>query len=155
MFRRICKNMTCPNAECPCHTDNKPGKVVTHGFYNSRAGKRRRYRCFICGKTFCSTKNTPYFRLQHPKSTFDEVAVLSVEGVNKSSISRVKSLAWNTVHDWLEKAAKSCRKFICNKSKVMDIHQLQADEIRTIAGSKKTPVWLFAAMEVSRQGWYQ
>ncbi len=145
--------MICPNAECPCHTDNKPGKVVTHGFYNSRAGKRRRYRCFICGKTFCSTKNTPYYRLQHRRSKFDEVAALSVEGVNKSAISRVKGIAWNTVHHWLEKAAESCGKFNCNKSKVMDIRELQADEIRTITGGKKTPVWIFAAMDIWSRYW--
>ncbi len=42
---------------------------------------------------------------------FDEVATLSVEGVSKSSVSRVKRLAWNTVDLWLEKAAECCRRF--------------------------------------------
>ncbi|MDC0325522.1 hypothetical protein OAM01_02075 [bacterium] len=55
---------------------------------------------------------------------------LSVEGVNKSAISRVQSVAWNTVHRWLEKAAKSCRQFNRNNTRDMDIREIQADEIR-------------------------
>ena len=72
---------------------------------------RRRYRCNACGTTFCSTKGTPYYRLQHRRSTFDEVATLSVEGVSKSAIARVKGLAWNTVDRWLERAAECCQQF--------------------------------------------
>jgi hypothetical protein len=37
---------------------------------------------------------------------FDEVAALSVEGLNKSAIARVKRIAWNTVHRWLEKSSR-------------------------------------------------
>ncbi len=53
-------------------------------------------------------RGTVYHRLQHRRATFDEVAALSVEGFNKSSIARVKQLAWNTVDRWLEKAAREC-----------------------------------------------
>jgi len=42
---------------------------------------------------------------------FDEVAALSVEGLNKSAIVRVKRIAWNTAHRWLERAAAWCRRF--------------------------------------------
>jgi len=47
-----------------------------------------------------------YQRLQHRRVTFDEVAALSVEGVNKSPITRAKQIAWDTVDCWLEKAAE-------------------------------------------------
>jgi hypothetical protein len=42
---------------------------------------------------------------------FDEVAFLSVDGVNKSAIVRVNGIASNTVHRWLEKAGVWCRRF--------------------------------------------
>ena len=45
--------------------------------------------------------------LQHRRATFDEVAALSVEGLNNSAIARVKQIAWNTVARWPEKAAHS------------------------------------------------
>jgi transposase-like protein len=71
------------------------GSTIRHGFYNTSSGKRRRYRCRTCGKTFCANTGTPYHRLQHRRATFDEVATLSVEGLNKSAIARVKQIAWN------------------------------------------------------------
>ena len=63
-------------------------------FYKTRWGKRRRYLCRVCGKTLATS--TPYHRLQHRRATFDEVASLSVEGLNKSAIARVKGIGWNT-----------------------------------------------------------
>jgi DNA-directed RNA polymerase specialized sigma24 family protein len=45
------------------------------------------------------------------RATFDEVAALSVEGLNQSAIARAKRISWNTVHRWLERAAGCCRRF--------------------------------------------
>ena len=59
-----------------------------------------------------------------------------MEGLNKSAIARVKSIAWNTVYRWLERAAKSCRRFNDQKITRLSVTELQADEIRTIIGSK-------------------
>jgi transposase-like protein len=80
------------------------GNIIRYGFYTTRSGKRRRYQCQTCGKTFCATSRTRYYRLQHRHATFDEVASLSVEGLNKSAIARVKQIAWNTVHRWTGKS---------------------------------------------------
>ena len=99
-------NHTCPNPNCPCHNATKTSPF---GYYKTKAGKRRRFRCQVCKTTFSSTVGTPYFRMRHPRSKFDHVVSLSVEGISKSAISRVQSVDWNTVHRWLEKAAKSCR----------------------------------------------
>ena len=104
-------SLSCPITECALSKDAGAGSIIRHGFYKTRSGKRRRYRCRSCGKTFCSNTGTPYHRLQHRRTTFDEVATLSVEGLNKSAIARVKQIAWNTVHRWLQKAASSCRRF--------------------------------------------
>jgi transposase-like protein len=64
-----------------------------------------RYRYQTCQKTFCSNTATPYYRLQHRRATFDQVATLSVEGLNKSAIAPVEHIGWNTVYRWLEKLA--------------------------------------------------
>ncbi len=137
------KTPRCPNGTC-----SKSAAVIRHGFYKTRSGKRRRYRCSSCGKTFCSTRSTPYYRLQHRRSTFDEVASLSVEGASKSAIARVKGLAWNTVDRWLERAAACCRRFNDGTIKDLNVPELQADEIRTVLGDKKNAVWIFAALDV-------
>ena len=111
--------------------------IVRFGFYSTRWGKRRRFRCNMCRRTFCRNRGTIYYRLQHRRATFDAIAALTVEGVNKSSIARVQQIVWNTVDRWLEKAAASCRRFNDKRITKIRIRELQADEIRTMVGSKE------------------
>ena len=141
-----CRNPACSNS-------GRPDSVIRHGFYRTKSGSHRRRRCQSCRKTFCSRAETPYYRLQHRRSTFDEVAALSVEGVSKSAIARVKGLAWNTVDRWLEKAAVACRQFNNRTVTQLDIPELQADEIRTIVTRKDQPVWVFATLDVWSGVW--
>ena len=103
--------------------------------------------------TFSSTKGTAYYRLQHRRALFDEVASLSVEGVNKSAISRVKGIGWNTVHRWLERAGEICLRFNEKNLKGFELKEFQADEIRAFAGGKEKVVWIFAGIEVVSRLW--
>ncbi len=148
------KTLRCPNAQCPLRTKPSLGMVIRFGFYPTRWGKRRRFRCKMCRRTFCRNRGTVYHRLQHRRATFDEVAALSVEGVNKSAIARVQQIAWNTVDRWLEKAAAAGRRFNDQKITKIQIRELQADEIRAmVGGNERPPVWIFAAIEVWSRLW--
>ena len=147
------KSLSCPNRRCSRLGETAAGSIIRHGFYTTSCGKRRRYRCGICRKTFSSNTATPYYRLQHWRATFDEVAALSVEGMNTSAIARVKRMAWNTVHRWLERAAIWCRRFNNQKINRLSVVELQADEIKTIVGSKEEPIWIFAVIEVWSRVW--
>ena len=73
--------------------------------------------------------------------------------MNKSAIARVRQIAWNTVARWLEKAAHSCRRFNDRRIATLAVAELQADEIRTIVGSKKHPIWIFTAIDVWSRLW--
>ena len=145
--------LRCPNVQCAGSGSNRTGNIIRHGFYKTKWGKRRRYRCQTCRKTFCSNSGTPYHRLQHRRTAFDEVATLSVEGLNKSAIARVKRIAWNTVDRWLQKAAYACRRFNDQRIDGIAISELQADEIRTIIRDKEQPIGIFAAIEVWSRLW--
>jgi len=147
------KKLSCLNPECPLHGKVDSGSITRHGFYRTRSGKRRRYRCVECGKTFSSTKGTPYYRLQHRRATFDAVVALRVEGVSISALARVEGLAWNTVARWLERAAEVCRRFNDKRVSGFAVEELQADEIRSFAGSKDRATWIFAAIEVWSRLW--
>jgi transposase-like protein/IS1 family transposase len=147
------QSLSCPNRHCPSSAKGNVGAIIRHGFYTTRWGKRRRYQCRTCGKTFCSATRTPYYRLQHRRTVFDEVAALSVEGLNKSAIARVKRIAWNTVHRWLEKAAAWCRRFNNRKIKGLSIGELQPDEIRTIIGDREQAIWVFVVIDVWSRLW--
>ena len=105
----------------------------------------------VCGKTFSSTKCTPYYRLQHGRATFDGVIALRVDGVSISSISRIDGdCLERSSTEWLEKAAQVCPRFNHTRIAGFAAEQLphQADEIRTFAGSKKTPSCVFVTIEV-------
>jgi transposase-like protein len=147
------KSLSCPDRRCSRSRKSTAGSIVRHGFYKTTRGKRRRYQRRTCGKTFCSSTRTPYYRLQHRRTVFDEVAALSVEGLNKSAIARVKRIAWNTVHRWLERAASWCRRFSHRRLKGLSIPELQADEIRTIVGGREQGIWVFVMIDVWSRLW--
>jgi transposase-like protein len=147
------KSLDCPNPDCTPSKEGAARAIIHHGFYRTRWGKRRRYQCQACGKTFGSTTGTAYHRLQHRRVTFDEVAALSVEGLNKSAIARVKRVAWNTVHRWLERAGAWCRWFNDRRIRRLSFAELQADEIQTIIGGKEQPVWVFVVLDVWSRLW--
>src|SRR5262245_53210852 len=88
----------------------------------------------------CSTAGTPYHRLYYRRATFDEVATLSVEGLNKSAIARVQRITWNTVHRWAGKGSRRCRWFNDRKIDGLSSSELQADEIRTIITDNKADI---------------
>ena len=142
-----------PNKDCRSLGTIVSGTVIRFGFYQTHFGKRRRYRCQSCQKTFCSNTGTPYFRLQHRRATFDQVVSLSVEGLNKSAIARVEGIGWNTVDRWLERASDCGRRFNDKETIGVQITELQADEIRTITQAKQQPTWIFAAIEVWSRLW--
>ncbi len=79
--------------------------------------------------------------------------MLSVEGMNKSAISRVKKIGWNTVHRWLDRAGESCRNYSNKTLKCFEIEELQVDEVCTFVGNKKKATWIFTAMEVWSRLW--
>ena len=147
------KNRRCLNPACTFHGRVGSGNIVRHGFTRTRSGKRRRYRCVRCAKTFSSTKGTPYYRLQHRRATFDAVVALRVEGVSISAVARIEGLAWNTVARWLEKAADVCRGFNQRRTTGFGVEELQADEIRSFAGGKTRLTWIFVAIEVWSRLW--
>ena len=66
---------------------------------------------------------------------------------------RVEGIAWNTVARWLEKAAQVCRRFNHRRIAGFAAEELQADEIHTFAGNKKTPSWVFVTIEVWSRLW--
>jgi transposase-like protein len=124
------KSLRCPNRSCQLWGKVRAGSIIRSGFYTTKSGKRRRFRCRTCHNTFCSNTATPYHRLQHRRATFDDVAALSVEGLNKSAIARVKRIAWNTVHRW-------CLSPIIHRS-VVRAPEIEASPGNWIAATSRT-----------------
>ncbi len=151
--RDATNRMAFPNEACEAHGKRGHSNIVLHGYSKVKWGRRRRYRCTACDRTFGASSGTAYERLQHPKRKFDRVATLSVEGVGKSVIARTEGLCWNTVSRWLELAAAYARKFNDAKLPGYALEELQLDELSTFLANGNQQTWVFAGIEVSTRLW--
>ena len=111
MKRSRRRSRCCPNPDCFLRGQASKGNIIRHSFYITSQGRRRRYRCKECGRTFSSTHGTPYYRLHKPRSLFDEVVRMCVHGIAISTIVQIKHMAWGTVARWLESAATYAVRF--------------------------------------------
>ncbi len=146
-------NRTCSNPNCCLKGRLGKGNIIRHSFYITRQGRRRRYCCKECGRTFSSTRGTPYYRLHKPRSLFDEVIRMCVHGIAISAMARIKRMAWGTIARWLESAATYAVRFNDRMLRGFVIHELQADEIRTFVGAKKRVIWVLTTLEVWSRLW--
>ena len=78
---------------------------------------------------------------------------MSVHGIGNSAISRIKRLAWGTVARWLELASATASWFNDRMLMNFEIHELQADEIRTFVSRKTRVVWVLTSLEVWSRLW--
>ena len=144
--------MACCNVGC----DNlgKAGlNLVGHGWFMKKSGRRRRYRCKVCGQTLSTNTGTAYSGLRCSRREFDQVASLRVEGVSISATARVTGHSRNTIARWLERASTAAKRFNHRRLREFDILELQAEELCTFIGSKRSTVWLFATIEGCSRLW--
>jgi len=78
---------------------------------------------------------------------------MTVEGICKSSISRIKKISWNTVSAWQEKAAVAASQFQDNLIYNVPVQELQADEIRTFVDCRAKVIYLITCLEVWSRLW--
>ena len=72
-----------------CDNLGKSGlNIVGHGWFATKSGRRRRYRCKVCGEARSTNAGTAYSGLRSTRREFDEVAGLRVEGVSISATAR-------------------------------------------------------------------
>ncbi len=142
-----------PNPDCWFHGKFGKGNIIRHSFYTTTQGRRRRYRCKECSRTFSSTYGSPYYRLHKSRSLFDEVSYMSVHGIAISAVARIKRISWGTVARWLESAAIFADRFNHRRLRGFVIYELQADEIRSFIGDKERVVWILTTLEVWSRLW--
>ena len=141
-------------AKLGCDNFGKPGlNIVGHGSFATKSGRRRRYRCKVCGQTLSTHTGTVYAGLRCSRREFDQVASLRVEGMSISATARVTGRSRNTIARWLERASTAATRFNQQMLRGFEILELPADALCTFIGRKRGTVWLFATIEVcSRLG---
>ena len=126
----------CPNEQYR-QTGSGDAKIIRHGFFRSRCGRRHRYCCIECGRTLSNRFDSAYFRLRCAAMTFDRVAMLSVEGMSRSAIARIEGISWNTADCWVSRASEYAKHFNQQAIKEVELIELQVDELKTLTSSIK------------------
>ena len=115
-----------------CENFGKRGiNIGGHGWFNTKSGRRRRYRCKICGGAVSTNTGTAYSGLPCTRREFDQVADLRVEGVSISATARLTGRSLNTVARWLERASIAAERF--------NRHMLRDFEIGVFAPALSMP----------------
>jgi hypothetical protein len=115
-----------------CDNFGQPGvNIVCHGWFTTKSGRRRRYRCKSCQATLSTNTGTAYSALRCSRKAFDQVASLRVEDVSVSATARVTGHSRNTIAHWLERASMAAERFNRQTLRDFPILELQADEIFT------------------------
>ena len=153
MPRHLTPNPPCPNPHCAVQEAAAIHRVRRHGFYRLKRGRRRRYRCRNCDRTFSRTTHTPSYRLRSSQPTLERITSMSVEGLSRSAIARVERLARPTVDRWLDRASDAAQQFNDQMIRNVPLQELQADEIQTIALDNVCPTWIFTTLEVWSRLW--
>lgn len=147
------KGRFCPNDQCTHYRYSKADNIHTHGWYKTKRGRRRRFRCSVCGGTFSTTRGTVYHKLNASRQQVDQACHMSAEGIDISTIARILERAWNTINRWLERAREACRKFTDTHLRNYEIREPQADEIKTFINARKNVTWIMAVIEVTTRLW--
>lgn len=143
----------CPFPECPSHTLPKPRGIVRHGYMKSRRGSRIRLLCRTCGRTFCGRRGSAYYRLQHPRRTFDQFAALMTEGLSCASLARSLRVCPGTISRWLARASKHARAFSGEHDRIDVPFEMQFDEISARPANQRGSPWVFNGIEVASRYW--
>lgn len=153
MRQKPVRDRFCMNTGCSMYGKLVAGNIIRYGCIKLLRGRRQRYLCKRCGKTFAASKGTPSYRARATIGKIIKAAVLRVESVSIASISRIENIAWNTAARLLLSAAAAAEKFLSAMIDGYSLVELQADEIRVFLTSKRYPKWVLSSIDVSSRFW--
>jgi transposase-like protein/IS1 family transposase len=129
------------------------GDTRKHSFSKTKQGRRRRYRCESCDRSFGLNTKTVYEGIHGSRQEFDLACQLSVVGVDKSAFARALRRSWNTIDRWLKRATRAVKQFTHVNMRDYVIRELQADELCTYISKKSKSTWVITMMEVGSRLW--
>jgi transposase-like protein len=144
---------SCPYSDCACHEHGK-GEVIAFGTYATRhAGRRARWRCGVCERTFGEATGTAFARLRAPTALFVHALELLAEGLSQSAIARVLGRAPSTIARWIAQGASHARSFNSARTRPLEAGEVQMDELRVNGVAQARNAWAYSAIEVFTRLW--
>ena len=132
----------CPNMGCPARGQSGKGNIIIH------SRQPERYKCKLCGKTFCATKGTMMYRLQTSLELVKVVVTLLAHGCPVQAIEAAYGLDERTIAHWQHRAGQHCEQVHQHGvERRREVGQVQADELRV--KQQGEIVWLAMAVQVN------
>jgi transposase-like protein len=135
----------CPNLDCPARGQVGRGNIWI------QSQRERRYRCWLCGKTFSERVGTPFYRRRTDPETITLVLTLVTHGCPPLAIEAALGIQARTVRDWVQAAGRHSQQVHQHRILPQALEHVQADELRVKLQGRI--VWLGMALSVSSRLW--
>ena len=120
---------SCPNSSCSYYRLIDRGNISAISTYMSQSGKRRIFKCSICGETFSETRDTVFFDLKtHEDKVMMALKMILVK-VGLSGIAFVLNVKEETVLEWLKRASQKAEEINENLLKELSVTHVELDEM--------------------------
>jgi len=141
----------CPNEACPSRGIEAADNIRVHD------GRRDRWRCRTCGKTFSSRQGTPFHRLRTDPVIVIQVVTLLSYGCPLQAIVQAFGLDERTIKRWYASIGRHCEQVhealvTSETSQSMNLLQVQADEVR-VRLQHRIVLWMAMAICVPTRLW--
>jgi transposase-like protein len=137
----------CHNGACPARGQVGQGNIRVH------SRREQRYVCQTCGRTFATTRGTPFYRLRTTADLVTLVLTLLSHGCPPQAIVAAFGLDERTVAAWLGRAGAHCQQVhehLVQRGQG-DLQHVQADELWVkLVGQR---VWMALALAVPARLW--
>lgn len=126
------KDEACPNPTCSLYGKTAKGNIVSNGTIQTKqGGRRRKFLCKVCGRSFCSRTGTIFYDLRTPEEKVLLALKLLVKGMPLRGVAEVLDVKLDTVRHWLKVAADHSEKVNEVLLKELKVSQVELDALWT------------------------
>lgn len=129
----------CPNPDCSHYRLMNRGNISAISTYLTQSGKRRIFRCSVCGTTFSETRDTALFDLRTPEEKVMMALKMILVRVDLAGICFVLGVTEETVLEWLKRAAQKAQEINEHLLRELPVTQVQLDEMWSFIKRKCSP----------------
>jgi len=130
--------MFCPNKACESYGLFGQGNIVVISTYMTQSGKRRIFRCKLCGETFSETRGTIFYDLRTEEERVLLTLKLLLKRMSITDIAEVLETNEATIRRWLAKAAEHSEQVSQKLLNSLTVTQVELDELWSFVKKKST-----------------
>lgn len=124
----------CPHSDCALFGRVAQARLERHAYYG--ADRRVIYLCRECGKTFCETRGTFFYRLITPREKVLTALSMIAENCGIRATGRAVGVDKDTVQRWIERAGKHAEEVSAYLITERHLSQAQVDAMWTFIKKK-------------------